>query len=87
MRIHDAVVTYLQRRSEGVRVKHCLYKNSLKFSHKGSVLRDEVTINEPKHFRVWRRAENKPESKKQWRVMRRSVADFRQRAEVSRKAT
>jgi len=85
--IHDAVVTDRRRRSEGVRVKHWLNKNSLKFYDKGSVLRDEVTINEPKDFRVWRRAENKPESKPQWRVMRRSVGDFERRAEVSRKAT
>ena len=85
--IHDAVVTDRRRRSEGVRVKHWLNKNSLKFYDKGSVLRDEVTINEPKDFRVWRRAENKPESKAQWRGLRRSVADFGRRAEVSRKAT
>lgn len=85
--INDAVVTDRRRRSVGVRVKHWLNNNSLKFYDKGSVLRDEVTINEPKDFRVWRRAENKPSSKKQWRVLRRSGADFRRRAEVSRKAT
>ena len=33
------------------------------------------------------RAENAPSSRKQWRVLRRSVADFSRRAEVSRKAT
>ena len=85
--INDEVVTDRRRRSVGVRVKHWLNKNSLKFYDKGSVLRDEVTINEPKDFRVWRGAENKPSSKKQWRVLRRSVADFSRRAEVSRKAT
>jgi hypothetical protein len=85
--IHDAVVTDRRRRSEGVRVKHWLNKNSLKMYDRGSVLRDEATINEPKDFRVWRRAENKPQSKHQWRVLRRSVEDFGRRAEVSRKAT
>jgi hypothetical protein len=85
--INDAVVTDRRRRSEGVRVKHWLNQNSLKFYDKGSVLRDEVTINEPKDFRVWRGAENKPQSKWQWRELRRSVADFGRRAEVSRKAT
>lgn len=85
--INDEVVTDRRRRSVGVRVKHWLNKNSLKFYDKGSVLRDEVTINEPKDFRVWRGAENKPSSKKQWRTLRRSVADFARRAEVSRKAT
>jgi hypothetical protein len=85
--VNDAVVTDRRRRSVGVRVKHWLNNNSLKFYDKGSVLRDEVTINEPKDFRVWRGAENKPSSPKQWRVLRRSVADFSRRAEVSRKAT
>ena len=85
--INDAVVTDRRRRSEGVRVKHWLNKNSLKFYDRGSVLRDEATINEPKDFRVWRKAENQPQSKPQWRVLRRSVADFGRRAEVSRKAT
>ena len=85
--INDEVVTDRRRRSVGVRVKHWLNNNSLKFYDKGSVLRDEVTINEPKDFRVWRGAENKPSSKKQWRTLRRSVADFDRRAEVSRKAT
>jgi len=85
--IHDEVVTDRRRRSEGVRVKHWLNQNSIKFYDKGSVLRNEVTINAPKDFRVWRAAENKPEGPKQWRVLRRSVADFSRRAEVSRKAT
>jgi hypothetical protein len=85
--VNDQVVTDRRRRSVGVRVKHWLNKNSLKFYDKGSVLRDEVTINEPKDFRVWRRAENRPSSQRQWRVLRRSVADFSRRAEVSRKAT
>ncbi len=44
--INDAVVTDRRRRSEGVRVKHWVNKNSLKFYDKGSVLRDEVTIND-----------------------------------------
>ena len=85
--VNDSVVTDRRRRAVGVRVKHWLNNNSLKFYDKGSVLRDEVTINEPKDFRVWRRAENKPSSMKQWRVLRRSVADFKRRAEVSLKAT
>src|SRR5437773_2080168 len=76
-----------RRRAEGVRVKHWVNKNSLKFYDKGSVLRDEVTINEPKDFRVWRSAESDPGGNRQWRVLRRSVADFERRAEVSRAAT
>jgi len=54
---------------------------------KGSVLGDEATINEPKRFRVWRGAENQPDSKMQWRVLRCRVGEFGRRAEVSYKAT
>lgn len=85
--VNDAVVTDRRRRSEGVRVKHWLNNNSLKMYDRGSVLRDEATVNDPKDFRVWRKAENKPHGKAQWRVLRRSVEDFGRRAEVSRKAT
>jgi hypothetical protein len=85
--VHDEVQTDRRRRAEGVRVKHWVNKNSLKFYDKGSVLRDEVTINEPKDFRVWRSAESDPGGNRQWRVLRRSVADFERRAEVSRAAT
>jgi hypothetical protein len=76
-----------RRGSEGVRVKHWVNKNSLKFYDKGSVLRVEATINEPKDFRSFRCAEHNPRSAKQWRILRRSVADFYRRAEVSRAAT
>ena len=85
--VHDEVKTDRRRRVEGVRVKHWLNKNSLKFYDKGRVLRSEVTINEPKDFRVYRRAENQPAGKEQWRILRRGLADFNRRAEVSRAAT
>ncbi len=83
----DEVQTDRRRGPDGVRVKHWLNKNSLKVYDKGSVLRDEVTINEPKDFRVWRGPENNPAGKKQWRILRRSVADLHRRAEVSHAAT
>lgn len=85
--VHDEVKTDRRRRAEGVRVKHWLNGNSLKFYDKGSILRSEVTINEPKDFRVYRRAEGQHEGKEKWRTLRRGLADFHRRAEVSRKAT
>ena len=85
--VNDEVKTDRRRRVEGVRVKHWLNGNSLKFYDKGSILRSEVTINEPKDFRVYRRAEGQPKGKAQWRTLRRGLADFYRRAEVSRKAT
>jgi hypothetical protein len=85
--VSDEVMTDRRRGSDGVRVKHWVNKNSLKFYDKGSVLRVEATINEPREFRSFRTAENNPRSSRQWRILRRSVADFYRRAEVSRAAT
>lgn len=81
------VRTDRRRGEEGVRVKHWLNRNSLKFYDKGSLLRDEVTINEPADFRVWRRPEGKPNAPKAWRELRRSVVDLPRRAELGRAAT
>jgi len=81
------IKTDRRRREEGVRVKHWLNRNSLKLYDKGSVLRDEVTINEPADFRVWRRPEGRPDAPKAWRELRRSVVDLPRRAEIGRAAT
>jgi len=72
---------------EGIRVKHWLNDNSLKLYDKGSVLRSEVTINNPKDFRVFRASELKPDGDKTWRLLRRTVADGPRRAQVCRGAT
>jgi hypothetical protein len=85
--VNDEVLTDRRRGPEGVRVKHWLNDNSLKFYDKGSVLRSEATINEPKDFRVWRASERDPRGPKRWRILRRSVADLPRRAHVSRAAT
>lgn len=84
---HDEVQTDRRRGPDGVRVKHWLNKNSIKTYDKGSVLRTEATINEPKDFRIWRAPENNPKGKNQWRILRRSVADLHRRARVSQAAT
>jgi hypothetical protein len=86
-RSHDDVQSDRRRGPDGVRIKHWLNKNSLKAYDKGSVLRTEATINEPKDFRVWRGPETSSSGKKQWRILRRSVADLHRRAQVSRAAT
>ena len=76
-----------RRREEGVRVKHWIDENSIKLYDKGSVLRSEVTINEPGRFKVYRTAEGKPHEPKRWRALRRTVADLPRRAQVSRAAS
>lgn len=85
--VNGEVKTDRRRRTEGVRVKHWVNENSVKCYDKDSILRVEATINEPKDFRVWRGPENNPDGKKQWRPLRRSVADLHRRAEVSCAAT
>jgi hypothetical protein len=81
------VTSDCRRREEGVRLKHWVNKNSLKLYDKGSVLRSEVTINEPSEFRVFRASERDKGGKKTWRSLRRSVADLPRRAQVSRSAS
>jgi hypothetical protein len=85
--LHDDVQSNQRRWADGVRVKHWVNKNSLKAYDKDSILRVEATVNEPKDFRSYRCAEKKPGGPKRWRILRRSVADFYRRAEVSRAAT
>ena len=61
--------------------------NSIKVYDKGgSILRIETTINNPAAYRSYRPSEAEPEGEKQWRVMRRGVADMYRRAEVSQAA-
>ena len=83
------VCTDLKRRLEGVRVKHRLDRNSVKMYDKvhsmvGSVLRVEMTMTNEKAFRVYRPKEGEPGGNKQWRRMRRGLADLHRRGEVSR---
>jgi hypothetical protein len=80
------VSTNLKERVEGVRLKHWLGRNSLKMYDKGSVLRVETLIQEPERFRVYRVADGKPDGPKDWRPMRKGIADFDQRANVSQAA-
>jgi len=70
-------------REEGVCVKHKAQNNSIKMYDKaGSVLRIEITINNPRMFRVYREVKGK--RGRQWAAMRKGVADFWRRAEVSK---
>jgi hypothetical protein len=81
--LQGEVVSDAGVRVEGVRVKHRVNENSVKMYDKGNVLRVETTINEPRGFKVYRAKEGEPDGQKQWRVLRRGVADLHRRAEVS----
>jgi hypothetical protein len=79
------VTSSLQRRFEGVRVKHWLHENSLKmYDKQGSVLRIETTINNPERFRVRRRLNRQDKFK--WLPLRKGIADIRRRVQLSRAA-
>jgi hypothetical protein len=69
--------------AESVRLKHWVNGNSVKLYDHGNVLRVETTINAPKEFRSYRSKVGEPDGAKDWRVMRRGVADTHRRAEVS----
>jgi hypothetical protein len=72
-----------RRREEGVRVKHQVKSNSVKMYDKGTILRTETTINDPRDFKVYRSTERQPNGEKRWLPMRKGVADLHRRAQVS----
>jgi hypothetical protein len=77
------ILSSLQHRPEGLRLKHQANGNSIKlYDKQGSVLRVETTLNRPNQFRVYRASERDPEAKKRWQVLRKGVADMHRRAEI-----
>jgi hypothetical protein len=77
------VTSDLKHRPEGMRLKHYVNGNSVKmYDKQGSVLRIETTIIQPRDFKVFRGTDEDPEAK-EWRKMRKGVADLKRRAEVS----
>ncbi len=70
-----------RRREEGVRIKHQVDANSVKAYDKGSILRVETTLNNPRDFKAYRTPENDPDGEKRWLPMRKGVADLHRRAE------
>jgi hypothetical protein len=77
----------LQRRVEGVRLKHYAHGHSLKrYDKEGSVLRVETTIHHPEVFKVLRTSDARPAERPRWQKMRKAVADTHRRAELSRAA-
>jgi hypothetical protein len=86
------VMSNLKEREEGIRIKHSVNGNSVKlydkaFTTAGSVLRAETTIQNGSDFRVYRPKEGDPDGPKDWRPMRRGIADIHRLADLSEKAT
>ena len=86
-RFAGEVVSDLRQRPEGIRVKHRVNRNSIKmYDKEGSILRVETTINDAADLKVFRAAEGDGRDKREWRPMRKGVADVHRRAEVSQSA-
>ncbi len=85
-RCRHEVSSNVKERLEGVRIKHWLNGNSLKMYDKCSVLRAETMVQDPGDFKVYRPAEGDPEGPKDWRPLRKGVADLHRRSEVSQAA-
>jgi hypothetical protein len=80
------ILTSVQDRFEGKRIKHWVDHNSLKLYSHANVLRTETTINQAEEVRVFRTASNNPEGPAAWRRLRRSVAELPLRARFSQQA-
>jgi hypothetical protein len=85
-RLSGEVTSDVPYRQDGVRLKHWHNHNALKRYDKGSVLRVELTINDPKDFRVYRPKEGDPNGPQAWRPLRTGVADLHRRAQISQAA-
>jgi hypothetical protein len=77
----------LKRRTEGWRIKHRMKQNSLKMYDKGSVLRVETTINNPREFRVLRvLTDRRGRRSRRWAPMNKGVANLWRFAQVALQA-
>lgn len=68
---------------KGSGIKHRINQNSVKMYDKGSVLRFETTINNPRDFKVYRAKEGGAADDLDWRELRKGVADLARRAQIS----
>jgi hypothetical protein len=85
-RCRHEVSSNVKERREGVRIKHWVNGNALKMYDKFSALRAETLIRDPGDFKVYRAAEGDPDGPKDWRPLRKGIADLHRRAEVSQAA-
>jgi hypothetical protein len=81
-RCRHEISSNLRERIEGMRIKHWLNGNSIKMYDKLSNLRVESTVRDPGDFKVYRTAEGDADGPKEWRPMRKGIADVHRRSEV-----
>lgn len=86
-RFAGEVHSHLERRLEGICVKHFAEENWIKMYDKyGRLLRIEMTINNPRRFMVRRRGTRRGRGVVKWLPLRKGIADFKRRAELGRAA-
>lgn len=82
----EAVSDY-RKRPEGWRIKFKMKSNSIKMYDKFSCLRIEMTINDPKEFKVYKEVQHHDgTSSKRWVPMGKSIANLYRYAEISKAA-
>ena len=79
------LISDLRNREQGFRIKFKMNKNQIKMYDKGNNLRIEVTINNPKEFKVLK-SDDETSSKK-WKPMGKSIANLYRYSEVSESIT
>jgi len=80
------IKTTLQRRPEGVCLRHTVHGNSIKTYSGPGFIRVETTMNHPQDFKVYRTKENDPDGPQDWRQLRKGVADLHRRATICQAA-
>ena len=82
------IVSDLRHRYQGYRIKFKINNNQIKMYDKGNNLRIEVTINNPKDFKVLKTKENDETGEiietKEWVPMGKSIANLYRYAEISK---
>lgn len=85
-RFNGEIVTSLKERVEGIRIKHWVDENSQKLYDKWSNLRAENTMQNPDPYKVCRAKEGDPKGKKDWRGLRKGIADAARRVQLQQAA-
>jgi hypothetical protein len=84
-RVQGEIVSDYRKRPEGFRIKHKMKANSIKMYDKFSVLRIEMTINDPKEFKIRKEVQHKNgASSMQWKPMGKSIANLYRYAEIAK---
>ena len=94
-RIHNfskgEIVSDLRNRYQGYRIKFKINNNQIKMYDKGNNLRIEVTINNPKDFKVLKTKENDETGEiietKEWVPMGKSISNLYRYVEISKSIT